>query len=567
VNLAGATLAANASCTISVNVTGPAVGTFVDTIAAHALSSAQGASNAVATQATLTIASVSLQVSKTSTAAGTGVAPGGTVTYTIVVKNTGAVAETQATIADHLANATFVPGSLTVNGTAAPDGVLLASAPFGSIAPGASATLVYTALVAATAVPGTSLTNSVSAGGDLTCAGATCTAVAAPVAIVAPVLTIVITIDGQQTETVVPGQVVTYAMTVTNTSSVTATSVNLVNTAPDGAVPIAGTVTLGGMPFSVARSARVSQATSSVNGQVVTVPIGTLAAGANVVVTFQARIEPLTTTRLVDSASVGANGLPSVVVSNEVAAVMVAGALHMTKTASAAVATVGDRVNYLITVAPPTGTGLGATTIVDTLPPYEAYAPGTARVAGAALEPAIAGRVLTWTLPALTAPTTISYATAITAGAQPQSLLTNVVTGNAASLRGAPASTGRASASVQIVGTTFGSCYPITGRVFIDVHDTGRFADGDRGVAGVRIVMEDGESVVTDAEGRYDFPCVAQGMHALRLDTASLPPGVSAFDDRRLDSPQSTRRLIHAALDATILQDINFAVRPPPANF
>jgi hypothetical protein len=53
-------------------------------------------------------------------------------------------------------------------------------------------------------------------------------------------------------------------------------------------------------------------------------------------------------------------------------------------------------------------------------------------------------------------------------------------------------------------------------------------------------------------------------MHALRLDTSTLPPGVTAFDDRALDSTRSTRRLIHATLDATILQDINFAVRTAP---
>jgi hypothetical protein len=74
--------------------------------------------------------------------------------------------------------------------------------------------------------------------------------------------------------------------------------------------------------------------------------------------------------------------------------------------------------------------------------------------------------------------------------------------------------------------------------------------------------LEDGES---GAHGRYDFPCVRQDMHALRLDTSTLPPGATAFDDRALDSTCSMRRLIHAMLDATILQDINFVVCPAPA--
>lgn len=96
--------------------------------------------------------------------------------------------------------------------------------------------------------------------------------------------------------------------------------------------------------------------------------------------------------------------------------------------------------------------------------------------------------------------------------------------------------------------------------VYVDVQGSGRFADGDRGLGGVMIFLETGEAVTTDAGGRYDFPCARPGMHASRLDETTLPAGVAPFDDRNIDSERSIRRLVHRTFDATIVQDVNFAV-------
>ncbi len=94
------------------------------------------------------------------------------------------------------------------------------------------------------------------------------------------------------------------------------------------------------------------------------------------------------------------------------------------------------------------------------------------------------------------------------------------------------------------------------------MNGTGRFEDGDTGVAGVTVYLDDGESVVTDQYGRYNFPCVRPGMHALRLDERTLPAGMHPFDDRNIDSEKSIRRLVHRTFDATIIEDINFAIQP-----
>ncbi len=46
----------------------------------------------------------------------------------------------------------------------------------------------------------------------------------------------------------------------------------------------------------------------------------------------------------------------------------------------------------------------------------------------------------------------------------------------------------------------------------------------------------------------------------LRLDTSSLPAGVSAFDTHAYNDPRSTVRLVHTLMDTRLLQDVIFVV-------
>jgi hypothetical protein len=139
--------------------------------------------------------------------------------------------------------------------------------------------------------------------------------------------------------------------------------------------------------------------------------------------------------------------------------------------------------------------------------------------------------------------------------------LVNVVDVDAASGTGARLHAA-ASADTRVVAGALGNRIVITGRVFVDAAKTGRFRDGDRGVAGVRVYLEDGSSVTTDQYGRFTFPSVHPGQHVLRVDQTTLPPGVRAYDDRRYDSPRSLQRLLHGLYDAGLMHDVNFAVEP-----
>ncbi|HEY4441744.1 MAG TPA: hypothetical protein VGN14_14890 [Candidatus Elarobacter sp.] len=232
----------------------------------------------------------------------------------------------------------------------------------------------------------------------------------------------------------------------------------------------------------------------------------------------------------------------------------------VSKTVDRDVASGGDRLVYTVAVAA-SGSSFGTTKVVDTLPAGVAYAPGTARIDNVPAEPVRAGRVLTWTLADLTQSHAITYAAVVLPNAAEGSTLVNVVSVDALSVSGTHAAAS-ASADTRVVAGALGNRIVLTGRVFVDRRGSGRFREGDTGVGGVRIYLEDGESVTTDRYGRYTFPSVHPGQHVLRVDDTTLPATVRPFADRAYDSPKSLQRLVHGLFDSGLMQDVNFAVEP-----
>jgi uncharacterized repeat protein (TIGR01451 family) len=234
--------------------------------------------------------------------------------------------------------------------------------------------------------------------------------------------------------------------------------------------------------------------------------------------------------------------------------------LAVSKTVDRDVASGGDRLLYTLSVGSD-GAQLGATRVVDTLPAGVVYAPGTARVDGVAAEPKRDGRILTWTFAALNVQHTITYACVVMPFTAEGATLVNVV--DVAAAGGTSAIVhASATADTRVVAGALGNRIVITGRVFVDTAGTGRFAEGDRGVAGVSVYLEDGSSVTTDRYGRFTFPSVHPGQHVLRVDPSTLPSGVRAYADRRFDSPRSLQRLLHGIYDAGLMHDVNFALEP-----
>lgn len=65
----------------------------------------------------------------------------------------------------------------------------------------------------------------------------------------------------------------------------------------------------------------------------------------------------------------------------------------------------------------------------------------------------------------------------------------------------------------------------IWGIVFLDVNGDGSFdmSDGDKGIKGVVLILENGLKAVTDGSGQYRFPNVSVGEHIVTLDLNTLP--------------------------------------------
>jgi uncharacterized repeat protein (TIGR01451 family) len=211
--------------------------------------------------------------------------------------------------------------------------------------------------------------------------------------------------------------------------------------------------------------------------------------------------------------------------------------LVVTKTASVNDASAGDFVAYSVEVK---NVGLAMSSgpvVTDSLPRGLRYRPGTAR--GAA-EPEVSrdGVTLRFALPALApgAARTISYVAAV----GPDTPVGEAV--NHAYAEDAVTRSADASAAVRIHAALFTDAMTLIGRV-----TEGGCGDPDRnrkGVAGVRVVLEDGTFTITDRDGLYHFEGVRPGTHVVQIDTGALAAGyapVACDRDTRSDKDGASR--------------------------
>ncbi len=224
----------------------------------------------------------------------------------------------------------------------------------------------------------------------------------------------------------------------------------------------------------------------------------------------------------------------------------------------------GDRLLFTVTYDDQTSVTFTNVSIVDTLPAGMVYLRDTARVDGSPQEPIVNGRTLTWTQATLVPGDahTITYAATIFGGVAAGTVLTNTVTASAGTSGGAVSASGSSSASVTVLDGPFSTRRVVTGRVFVDDAHRGYFVKGDRALAGVRVVMEDGSYAITDSLGMFSFPSVRPGMHALRLDPLTLPDNVVHRSTAPMNSNRSMERLLHGILDDGTMEDVQFAVEP-----
>ena len=205
------------------------------------------------------------------------------------------------------------------------------------------------------------------------------------------------------------------------------------------------------------------------------------------------------------------------------------GELTVRKTAFEEQVAIGDFIGYTVELE-----NIGDTpapyTLRDTLPRGFRYVEGSARLDGVEInDPIIAadGRTLSFVNGAIQPGEKVylTYLASVGPGAEQGEAVNRVL---ALNRFGVPLSN-EAEAAVVVEDDFLTSRLTIVGRVAEaacqpDDEWSRTIMDGD-GVAGVRLYMETGRYVVTDADGLFHFEGVRPGTHVVQVDEATLPPG------------------------------------------
>ncbi|WP_299187451.1 hypothetical protein [uncultured Psychrobacter sp.] len=86
----------------------------------------------------------------------------------------------------------------------------------------------------------------------------------------------------------------------------------------------------------------------------------------------------------------------------------------------------------------------------------------------------------------------------------------------------------------------------IIGKIYHDINRDGiqQKEDGELGIAGVRIYMENGNYIVTDPEGKYNFYGVSAKTHVLKVDRTTLPVGTELIAQSNRNAGDAGSRFV-----------------------
>lgn len=306
----------------------------------------------------------------------TDVAVGETLTYTSVVANNGTEPITNAILSDAVpAGTSFVAGSVVVGGTSNPAASPASGIALGALAAGAQATVTFQVRVNSLPNPAqlsnqSSLSYSSGTFNGQSLSNTIATPVYQPIVAVAK--------SADRTNATV-GDTILYTLNVANSGNIAVSQATLTDNIPAGSSFVAGSVTVRG----------VSQPSAS---PVTGIPIGAIAIGASVPVTFRTLLGSLPSPpTLVDQGAVGfmyqlpsGRTLNGTSVSNTLTIGASAPNVSLTKSVNLASAAVGDTLVYTIVVS---NNGIEPVTnaiLTDTLPTGASFVPGSLTINGVA---------------------------------------------------------------------------------------------------------------------------------------------------------------------------------------
>lgn len=233
------------------------------------------------------------------------------------------------------------------------------------------------------------------------------------------------------------------------------------------------------------------------------------------------------------------------------------GATAITKTSSKISVTKGEIVPYTITVTNIYGVPLYDVSIVDRFPAGFKYMAGSARLDGAALEPAVNGRELAWN--GLTLEYNRQYVLqlllVVGAGVSEGKYVNRALVFNPATDSNI---SGEATATVRVIPDPDFDCTDVIGKVFDDRNLNGNQEKGEKGLQGVRVVTARGLIATTDQYGRFHITCAAvpddvRGSNfILKLDDRSLPTGYRLTTENPRVQRATRGKMLSFSFGATI---------------
>lgn len=297
---------------------------------------------------------------------------GSTVTYTILVANSGSIGAT-TTLTDNIpAGSTFVPNSFTVNGVVQPGANPAVGVPIGLVPAGGSRTVTFQVLVNALPTPPQLTDQATAAYSYSPPDGRTLNGSAASNTLVLPVsLPNVTTAKSVNRTATTVGDTVTFTSVLSNSGVAAVTNVVFTDPIPPGSSFVAGSVTVNG----VAQPSSVPSAGISV---------GTIAPSSSVTVVFQVLVNALPSPAQLDNrstSSYSSGTFTGVSLSNLVSVPVFLPVIAAQKTASLTQATVGDTITYTFAVQN-TGNYPASLTLTDALPAGTTYVANSITVNG-----------------------------------------------------------------------------------------------------------------------------------------------------------------------------------------
>lgn len=243
--------------------------------------------------------------------------------------------------------------------------------------------------------------------------------------------------------------------------------------------------------------------------------------------------------------------------------------LDITKESDRSTADVGDLVSYRVTIRNSSVSPLTGLEVSDALPTSFYYVPQTARISRLGAKPTEieprpgANNTLVFEVGDLAGGATVVISYRLRIGVGAEGMRTNEARATGQYPSGEKIVTPAAKATVRVGAGIFSERQVVVGRVYVDANGDGQQDRGELGVPGVRLLLNNGQSVITDSKGLYNIPSLLAGAAVISLDPVTLPAGFLLADGKRREG-RNWGRLLRTPLGGGGLLRQNFPLVADP---